>query len=483
MTDLATRSDAEESADADKASTDGTAESATYAWAPPEKTRRTRNLSALWIGLPVGATVVALVAASLVLIAPGTAVAGVPVGGLTPGAAADAINARLASTTVAVDGPEGSFEVTGADLGASVDAVALTEAAFAENPMWNPASWFPGGIDAPVTIDPVRSAEVLRAAAPGLYVDPVDAQVVFDADSASYTVVPASEGEGIDVAAVHEALQGAFDAGLPTTTMSAAIVPISAPATTEEAEATAGTLNGILDAAGFYIGEERTVPVERAVTASWLSVSSSGGAFSFSADPALIQQAVDGLPEAVNREAVNATVITDSSGDVLFEEVKGVTGRALESTDGIAEGFAAQLAEGHAAYALPVTETEFATTSLARRIEVDLTAQRTYLYENDKVVRTFVISSGTADSPSDPGHFRIGWKTPMQDMGCAPGWPYCTKNVPWVAYYNGDEAFHGAYWHDNFGTPMSHGCINLRISEAKYLYDWAHPGTQVWVHH
>ena len=52
-----------------------------------------------------------------------------------------------------------------------------------------------------------------------------------------------------------------------------------------------------------------------------------------------------------------------------------------------------------------------------------------------------------------------------------------------MSYFNGDEGFHGTYWHNNFGTPMSHGCINMTIPQAKELYDWAYRGTEVSVHY
>ncbi len=60
---------------------------------------------------------------------------------------------------------------------------------------------------------------------------------------------------------------------------------------------------------------------------------------------------------------------------------------------------------------------------------------------------------------------------------------YEVKDVPHVMYINLDaEALHGAYWHNNFGTPMSHGCLNLPLDMAEFLYGWAPLGTQVWVH-
>ncbi|MGP3535590.1 L,D-transpeptidase family protein [Microbacterium sp. RD1] len=481
MTDLATRPDAGED-DARDATSSGDGDVPSYAWATPEAAPRKRR-AALWIGIPAGATAVALVAASLVLIAPGTAVAGVEVGGLTAGAAADAISTRLAQTTLVIEGPGGDFRVTGADLGASVDAQAAAESAFAAHPLWNPSSWFPGEIEAPIALDETRAIEALRTVAGDLFVDPVDAAVAFDAASATFVVTDAVAGEGIDVDTVQGALQGAFESGELTRTIEASIVPVEAAATTDEATATAGMLNGMLDTVGFYIGEERTVPVARDVAATWVTVTVEDGDFAISADPAAIQPVVDGLAGAVDRAPVNATVVTDTAGEVLREETAGVTGRALESTDGIANRFADLLEGGNAAFPLTVTETPFTTTTLVRRIEVNLSSQRVFLFENDQVVQSWAASSGLASSPTLAGNFRIGWKTPMQDMGCFPGATYCTENVPWVAYFNGDQGFHGAYWHNNFGRQMSHGCVNLPVSSAKFLYDWAPKGTQVSVHY
>jgi hypothetical protein len=129
-------------------------------------------------------------AASLVLIAPGTSVAGVHVGFMTQGAAADAISGRLAETTVVLAGDGGDARVSGADLGATVEAQALAETAFAEHPLWNVTAWFPEPLDAPVAIDEAVAAEALAAAVPAMYTDPVDAEVAFDADSTAYVVTP-----------------------------------------------------------------------------------------------------------------------------------------------------------------------------------------------------------------------------------------------------------------------------------------------------
>ena len=454
----------------------------TYAWAPEEPPAKKRHLG-LWLGIPGGAVGVAAVVLSLILIAPGTAVAGVPVGGLTVGAAADALQARLADTTVEIETADGVASVTGADLGATVDARALAEAAFAAHPMWNVTQWNSAPLPADVAIYEAQAEDALRSAAGAAYVDPVDASVAFDAASAAYVTTPAVEGEGLDLAAVQAALEDAFTSGTGTTRLDASVVPVEAAVTTTEADAAVGRLNGLLDTVGFYVGNERTVPVDRAVAASWLTVSNVDGDVTHTADAAVIQATVDTLAPLVDRAPVNATVVTNSSGETLKALTEGVTGRTIGDTSGIADAFATQLTGGDAAFRLNVTETAFETTTLYRHIDINLSTQRTVLYENGQVVQSWAVSSGLPGTATPTGNFEVFAHVQMQNMGCGPTSAYCTKDVPWVTYFAPDVGFHGAYWHNNFGTPMSHGCVNLPVSQAKYVFDWAPNGTEVAVHH
>ncbi|GAA3632069.1 L,D-transpeptidase family protein [Microbacterium awajiense] len=453
-----------------------------YQWAPAEPARRKRR-TGLWIGLGAGAAATALVASSLVLIAPGTSVAGVGVGLLTQGAAVEAIESRLADTTIILVGAGGDAEVTGADLGASVDSAALADEAFATHPMWNVTQWFPPSVAVDVAVDSETAAAALRDAAPAMYVDPVDATIAFDDATESYVVTDGVDGQGIDVEAVRTALQSAFIAGESTVTLDPVTAAVAPETQTYVADATAERLNRALDTVGFYVGSERVVPVDRAVAASWITLGDGPrGTFSIDVDSAAIQSVVDGLPDAVNRDAVNASVITDSDGGVLQTLTAGIEGRELGDTSGIADAFAAQLASADAVYELPVTSTEFTTSATARRLEVDLGEQRVYFFENGKLVSSSLVASGLPDTPTATGSFRIFAKVPMQDMGCFPGAPYCAKDIPWVSYFHGDIAFHGADYLDSFGAPRSHGCVNLPVSVAKQIYDWAPIGTEVWVH-
>jgi lipoprotein-anchoring transpeptidase ErfK/SrfK len=112
-------------------------------------------------------------------------------------------------------------------------------------------------------------------------------------------------------------------------------------------------------------------------------------------------------------------------------------------------------------------------------IEVDLSQQRLYAYENGRMVFTTLISSGRSPYRTPIGSFRVWAKVRRQTMS-GPG--YRLPNVQWVMYFAGENAIHGTYWHNNFGRPMSHGCVNATNKAAQWLYNWAPKGTLVVVH-
>ncbi|MFN3741248.1 MAG: L,D-transpeptidase [Anaerolineales bacterium] len=114
-----------------------------------------------------------------------------------------------------------------------------------------------------------------------------------------------------------------------------------------------------------------------------------------------------------------------------------------------------------------------------RWIEVDLSEQRLYAYEGETLVNSFLVSTGTWKYPTVTGTFRIYVKLRYADMS---GPDYYLPDVPYVMYFYKGYGLHGTYWHNNFGTPMSHGCVNLSIPDAAWLYNWASVGTVVRVH-
>jgi len=136
--------------------------------------------------------------------------------------------------------------------------------------------------------------------------------------------------------------------------------------------------------------------------------------------------------------------------------------------------------ESKAPTAKPQEQAKPAVGNGVRWIDVNLSEQRLYAYEGDVAMNMFVVSTGTWATPTVTGTFKIWNKTRIQDMS-GPG--YYLPNVPYVMYFYKDYGIHGTYWHNNFGTPMSHGCINLTIPDAEWLYSWAYEGMTVKVHY
>jgi lipoprotein-anchoring transpeptidase ErfK/SrfK len=112
-------------------------------------------------------------------------------------------------------------------------------------------------------------------------------------------------------------------------------------------------------------------------------------------------------------------------------------------------------------------------------IDVDLSQQRLYAYAGDTLMNSFVVSTGTWQTPTVTGKFNIWVKLRSTTM-TGPG--YYLPDVPFTMYFYNSYGLHGTYWHNNFGTPMSHGCVNLSIPDAEWLYNFSSVGTVVNVH-
>ena len=124
--------------------------------------------------------------------------------------------------------------------------------------------------------------------------------------------------------------------------------------------------------------------------------------------------------------------------------------------------------------------------SSTKRIIIDRSENMLYAYEGDMLFMQQPISVGLEFTPTPRGTFWVYEKMPDSYMqGPLPGISdqyYDLPGVPWDLYftYQGG-AIHGAYWHNNFGQPWSHGCVNLPPEQAKILYEWADLGTPVTV--
>lgn len=119
-----------------------------------------------------------------------------------------------------------------------------------------------------------------------------------------------------------------------------------------------------------------------------------------------------------------------------------------------------------------------------KEIVVDISLQSLWAYEGGVLVLSTLVSTGTGDPPETEtprGYYQIHTKLDSQTMtGNIGGEKYRVEDVPFVMYFDwGGNALHGAYWHNNFGYRMSHGCVNLPMDVAEWMYGWADIGTYV----
>ncbi|RPJ28227.1 MAG: hypothetical protein EHM33_05195 [Chloroflexi bacterium] len=189
-------------------------------------------------------------------------------------------------------------------------------------------------------------------------------------------------------------------------------------------------------------------------------------------DPSRLDPAATDMPTAsqtpaptdVPTEAATATpAITETPGSIVMEIVDDTpTSEYVAPTSSAPKEQIASSGNG------------------TRWIDVDLTNQQVYAYEGDVVVNSFIVSTGTWMTPTVTGKYKIYVKIRSGSMH-GPG--YYLPDVPYIMYFHKGYGLHGTYWHNNFGTPMSHGCVNLRTDEAGWLFEWASVGTVVNVHY
>ncbi|WP_353671922.1 L,D-transpeptidase [Synechocystis sp. LKSZ1] len=114
-----------------------------------------------------------------------------------------------------------------------------------------------------------------------------------------------------------------------------------------------------------------------------------------------------------------------------------------------------------------------------RWLEVDLAHQRLIAWQGKTPIYAVIVSTGKSQTPTPTGLFTIQRKLREDRMR---GADYDRPNVPYVMYFHHGYAIHGADWHHRFGTPVSHGCINVAVDHAQWLFEWTDLGVSVLIH-
>lgn len=504
MTDLAT--------DKTQDQNDTTQAQPEVQWAEPAPKKRGKKGLWLGIGIPVALLACGAVVVSSLFTAPGVTVLGADVGLTTVDGAEEAIAAAVADATVSISVDGTQKTLTGTQLGLSVDAQKTARDIKNAYPLWKVGDWSPGAVGAELTVDEQVAGAALSDAFADKYVEPVDAQISYN--DGAYSVVPAENGQGIDIDTLIADLSAELAATPAVQAYAAGVTPFAAapsssislvasvtetePAfTTDEAEATVSSLNAAVGGVAFTLDGDSVDTVPAKTVASWLDVKvTDAGEVEISTKKDEIQKYVAAVPERVNTPSADADVVVDGAGNVLKTLEEGHDGYEVTSTDGLADSIAASLGElKPAEVALTGEKVAHKTTQRFRRAVVSKSEGYTYFYEtvnggDEKLMKSTPMALGTPGHDTQVGDFTVYGQLTQQHMGdCdAQGnqipngrFGYCTANVKWVTYFNGDQGFHGTYWHSNFGPGayMSHGCVNLTESDAEWTYRFLQPGSPV----
>jgi lipoprotein-anchoring transpeptidase ErfK/SrfK len=419
----------------------------------------------------------ALITSSLIFTAPGTTINSMNVGLATANHAVSQVETELAEHTVTINDQEFTLE----ELSITYDQDALNET-INNHKAWKVNSWGEE-TTVPLTVDETQLKETLQTRLPDSYKEPVNADTIFN--GSTWVVTPAENGKTLNIEELLNSIQTNLTENQNNTSYS---LEETAPTViTETAEQFTAKLNENSTNAGFYLNDQNTVQLSSAEYAELFTVERTEEGFQVTPNETNINTLVDGLAGKVNREPKNGVAVTNENGERIHTLEDWQDGFKLTGEQGLKEQVKNKIRNMEPArFTLTGETTPAQVKELFRRVEVDLAARKVYTYENEELVKEYAVAIGRPGHETDPGHFHVRAQVTIQDMGCVPGYDYCTEDVKWVTYYNGDEAFHGTYWHNDFGNPQasarSHGCVNMTEDDAYEMYKFAQIGTPVWVH-
>ena len=226
--------------------------------------------------------------------------------------------------------------------------------------------------------------------------------------------------------------------------------------------------NGLTTSAWVYVGQTLTIP--------------SGGS-----------NGTGSASSGASSSASATTVYTVQLGDTLYGIAirHGTTVAAIKAVNGLSSdtiyvGQRLTIPSGSSASAATAPPPPYSPYKGEKWIDVNLTYQTVTAYEGATAIYRTLASTGLPQTPTVTGTYAIYVKylaTDMEGGSVSKGDYYYLEDVPYTMYFYRGYGIHGTYWHNNFGQPMSHGCVNLSTPDAKWFYEWAPLGAKVVTHY
>ncbi|MFC0675535.1 L,D-transpeptidase family protein [Brachybacterium hainanense] len=456
---------------------------------------------------------------------PGTTVLGTDVSGQSAEQIAAAITEHAAGVTVTVTADGTAHEATLAELGVSVDAEATAQAAVEHDgsiPAVISSTWKGERVVEPVVaVDEAAVAAYATSLVPADRTVPVDAQVVYDEDEETWSVVEGTPGQGVEPSGLVAAVSAQAPA-LEDFSVEQEIEEISPAITTEEAQGVVDQIDAMLEQPMSIAGPDgATHEVSSKRRSGWITVApnESADALAITVDEDEVREWVATRADKDAVKAKDGIEQVDASGKVVKVVAEKQNGLEITNTDAVSDQLIASMtgttpleaafetktseaevtqvkapeaekpADDKAAGATPAPTTEAPKPTGEKWIDVNLANKTVTAYVGDTPVwgpKSMV--DGKEGYETVTGSYEIYLRYEMQDMTNASRYGeddpryYYTEDVPWVQYFHNGYAFHGAPWRSSFGYSGSHGCVNMRVSDAKWLYSWASEGTRVESH-
>ncbi|QKD80077.1 L,D-transpeptidase family protein [Actinomyces marmotae] len=438
---------------------------------------------------------------------PGTTVAGQDVSGLDRDQIVGLVSNRFNEAQVTIRVGGSSQTATLAQAGVVLDADATARAAVAGAGSFGPTLRSiigPREVIPAVTLDEDAFAGFLASAQALAGTAPVPARIQLSADGTAFEVVPDSSGTGVDGAAIRASLTTSARS-LSGGDITVAAAPQEAPTTTSHAKTAVTEANALISGAVILTGAGSSWTATTAEKASWVTTTATDEGMTARIDPAKVRAWVDARAAEVDKAPVPQITNVDAAGNDLGLARPGRPGTRTTNAQQITDGIVSSLRSGTdysgalasepvapsaRTRAVPSGPERFAYQAAdgEKWVDVNLTDDTMTAYVGTTVVHGPVnINHGeeSGEWATKLGTHHVYLKNESQDLGCAPDFPYCQKAVPWIAYWDGNFAIHGAPWATDFGYDsgqVSHGCVNAPVEEARWFYDFVEIGTTVVTH-
>ena len=436
----------------------------------------------------------------------GVTVAGHEVGGMSRDQVVDLLSDKALAVTLTVVSEGHTTSVSLAEAGGVIDAAATADAAMAGSGTWRGSALsLVRGRSVPVRTAVDRDAveELGRRIDSQTGGAPVDASMRLTEDGSAFEAVAGAPGRGVDRGALAGALETAATS-LSDQTIDLPAVDMDPAVSLADAEAAAEAANRLIAPQVALSADKTTASAEVSVRASWVKSSAAAGRLEPGLSRERVAAWVDGVAASAERAPINGIDNVDDAGTVLEPARPPKPGRIVTDRDAATSAIVEALEAGTAYSGSLTVEEDPASTEQRvvpagperfayqaapgeKWVDVNLTDSTLTAYEGTTQVHgPILINHGGVGHETITGTYKIYLRYQAQDMGCTPEWPYCEKDVPWIAYWHKDYALHGAPWASEFGIgtdESSHGCVNIPVEDAHWIYDWIDVGTTVVTHY